>query len=190
MPSLRSFTTDRLRLRAITHADDAAFLRIFSDPETMRYWSREPLASLEEARRMVQEEIDWGRSGKCLNWGIARAEDDGLIGKLNLFHFDADHRRAEIGYALDRHYWNRGLATEALAAVLAWAFGELRLHRIEADVDPDNRASLALLARFGFRAEGRARERYYMHGAWQDSVMLGVLAADYRAAVAQTGSGN
>lgn len=189
MPGLRRFTTDRLRLRAITHADDAAFLRIFSDPETMRYWSREPLASLEDAQRMVQEEIDWGRTGSCLNWGIARVEDDALIGKISLFRFDAEHRRAEIGYVLDRGYWNRGLATEALAEVLAWAFGELRLHRIEADVDPDNRASLALLARFGFRAEGRARERYFMYGAWQDSVMLGVLAADYRAAIAQAGDG-
>lgn len=183
LPGLRPFATERLRLRPITHADDEAFLRIFSDPETMRYWSRAPLASLDEARRMVQEEIDWGRSGKCLNWGLARIGDDELIGKLNLFHFDADHRRAELGYALERRYWRRGLMGEALTPVLAWAFGELRLHRLEADVDPDNRASLKLLARFGFQAEGHARQRYCMDGNWRDSIMLGALASDYHTAV-------
>jgi len=181
--AFRPFATARLRLRPITHADDDAFLRVFSDPETMRYWSREPLADLDEARRMVQEEIDWGRSGQCVNWGLAKPDDDRLIGKLNLFRYDAAHRRAEIGYALERRYWGRGLMTEALAPVLGWAFGELGLHRLEADADPDNRASLALLENYGFRPEGLARERYRLREAWRDSVLLGLLAADYRAAV-------
>ena len=178
----RPFRTARLRLRPITHADDDAFLRIFSDPETMRYWSREPLAGPDEARHMVQQEIDWGGSGRCVNWGLATPDDDCLVGKLNLFDFDAANRRAEIGYALDPRLWGRGLMTEALEPVIGWAFGELALHRLEADVDPDNAASLALLARFGFRREGLARERWCVNGEWRDSVLLGLLAADYRRA--------
>jgi ribosomal-protein-alanine N-acetyltransferase len=152
----------------------------------MRYWSREPLADLDAARRMVQEEIEWGQSGTAINWGIALPDDE-LIGKANLFHFDTGNRRAEVGYVLQRRYWNRGLMSEALTAVLDWAFGELALHRIEADVDPDNRASLALLEKFGFRCEGVLRERWFVYGKWHDSVALGLLADDYRAARSSRG---
>ncbi|MEE4216659.1 MAG: GNAT family protein [Xanthomonadales bacterium] len=177
----KPFKTKRLLLRPITPRDDHAFLRIFSDPETMKYWSRGPLGSLEEAVAMVQEEITWGETDKCLNWGIARIEDGGLLGKVSLFDFDKKHRRAEIGYIIDRSYWNRGLVSEVLMPVLAYAFGEIGLHRLEADVDPANLASLALLKKFGFRREGLTRESFMVHGRWHDSVILGLLEDDYRA---------
>lgn len=176
----KPYKTRRLLLRPITPADDQAFLRIFSDPETMKYWSRGPLDGLDEAIVMVQEEIEWGETDKCLNWGIARIEDGGLLGKVSLFDFDKKHLRAEIGYVIDRSYWNRGLVSEALAPVFAHAFDEIGLHRLYADVDPGNLASLALLKKFGFRREGLTRESYMVQGRWHDSVILGLLEDDYR----------
>lgn len=176
----KTFKTKRLLLRPITPRDSLAFLRIFSDPETMKYWSREPLEGLDEARKVVQEEIEWGASGKCLNWGIARREDGELIGKVNLFDYDKQHGRAEIGFALDRSYWNQGITVEAAEPIIKYAFDKLGLHRIEADVDPGNTASLALLEKFGFRREGLSRDRYKVHGRWHDSVILGLLESDYR----------
>lgn len=176
----KPFKTQRLLLRPITPRDNHAFLRIFSDPETMKYWSREPLDGLDEAIEMVQEEIKWGETDKCLNWGIARIDDGGLLGKVSLFDYEEKHRRAEIGYVIDRSYWNRGLVSEALATVLAHAFGEIGLHRLDADVDPGNIASLALLKKFGFRREGLTRESFLVHGHWHDSVILGLLEDDYR----------
>ena len=55
----------------------------------------------------------------------------------------------------------------------------MNVHRIEADVDPDNPASLRLLTRLGFREEGRLADRWFTFGAWHDSVLLGLLATDY-----------
>jgi RimJ/RimL family protein N-acetyltransferase len=176
----KPLTTERLNLRSITHRDDDAFMRIFSNPETMKYWSREPFESPEEARKMVQEEIDWGESGKCANWGVAFPEGDALIGKVNLFNFEEQHCRAEVGYAFNPLHWNRGFATEAVRAVLDYAFGPLGLHRIEADVDPENLASLSLLKKFGFTREGYLHDRFMVHGVWHDSVVLGLLDTDYR----------
>jgi RimJ/RimL family protein N-acetyltransferase len=69
--------------------------------------------------------------------------------------------------------------SEALSAVLNYAFDELDLHRVEADVDPDHAASLALLNKFGFAREGLFRDRWFVHEEWHDSVMLGLLARDY-----------
>ena len=68
--------------------------------------------------------------------------------------------------------------TQALGAVIEFAFSTLRLHRIEADVDPGNTASLALLEKLGFQREGLFRERWRVHGQWQDSVMLGLIRED------------
>ena len=66
-------------------------------------------------------------------------------------------------------------------AFLVVIFSEMRLHRVEADVDPENEASLRLLGRLGFREEGRLAERWFTYGAWRDSVLLGLLARDYDA---------
>ena len=78
-----------------------------------------------------------------------------------------------------RDFWGRGLMSEALAAVLSYAFEDLGMHRIEADVDPDHAASLALLEKFGFIREGILRDRWFVHGEWHDSVMLGLLADEF-----------
>ena len=169
----------RLKLRPLARTDADAYLAIFSDPEAMQFWTGEPIASIDEARELLDRDLDWVKTGDALCWGAALPETDRLIGKISLYLFCRQNRRAEIGYILDRRYWRRGLMSEALAAVLDYAFDDLGLHRIEADVDPDHAASLALLARFGFRREGVFRDRWYVHGKWHDSVMLGLLAADY-----------
>ena len=144
----------------------------------MRFWSREPIATPGEARTLLARDLEWVASGEALCWAIAQPDTDRLIGKVNLYLFERASRRAEIGYVLGRAHWGRGLMTEALAAVLGYAFDDLELHRIEADVDPEHAASLALLGKFGFRREGLFRDRWYVHGKWHDSVMLGLLAAD------------
>jgi len=180
----RRLATPRLKLRRLETGDAAAYLGIFSDTETMRFWSGEPIDTLDEAREMLDRDLEWVASGAALCWGIARPENDRLVGKISLYLFSRQNRRAEVGYILDRAYWGRGLMFEALTAVLDFTFDELALHRIEADVDPHHAASLALLEKLGFAREGRFRDRWRVHGKWHDSVMLGLLARDYRAATA------
>jgi len=161
-------------------SDDAAFLEIFSDTQTLQYWSNEIIQEREEATSLIQKELDWVAAGSCISWGIALPDSNLLIGKINLFQFNEQNRRAEIGYILDRRHWGQGYMSEALECVLTHAFEVLHLHRIEADTDPENLASLALLKKFGFAREGLFRDRWFVHGKWHDSVMLGLLDADHR----------
>lgn len=172
--------THRLLIRPLSPGDDADMLRIFSQERTMTYWSCEPLTSLEEARRMLQQEIECAEAGRCVNWALVLADSGAMIGKAGFFDYDKVHRRAEIGYVIDPAHWGRGLATEAVARVIEYAFDELRLHRIEADIDPGNEASLAVMEKFGFRREGYSAHRFFVHGSWHDSVILGLLEPDYR----------
>ncbi len=62
----------------------------------------------------------------------------------------------------------------------AYAFRDMGLHRIEADVDPRNERSLKLLERLGFRCEGDLRERFRVAGEIQDSIVLGLLRSEWR----------
>ena len=70
---------------------------------------------------------------------------------------------------------------ETLTAVFNYAFDELNFHRIEADVDPRNAASIRALERLGFQREGYMRERWHVNGEIQDAVFFGLLKPDWEA---------
>ena len=111
-------------------------------------------------------------------WAVALPADDRLVGTVTLVDWDRTNRRAEIGFILHPSHQGRGLASDAVRTALEWAFGPMGLHRVEADVEPANVASLRLLERLGFRREGLSRERWWTRGRWTDSVMPGLLADD------------
>jgi RimJ/RimL family protein N-acetyltransferase len=90
------------------------------------------------------------------------------------------NRRGELGFALRRDAWGRGYVREILPVLVAWAFGPLGLHRLEADVDPRNEASIRALERLGFRVEGRLRDRWQVTGEVQDTLILGLLEPEWR----------
>ncbi len=178
--TLPEFRAGRVRLRWLTEADVPSLFAVFSDPEVMRYWSSEPMADAGEAKSLLDDIRAHFAARTLFQWGVALSEDDRVVGTCTLLHLDGRNRRAEIGYALAREQWGRGLMREALTALLDYAFTTLGLHRVEADVDPENAASLRLLGRLGFTREGVLRERWLVGGRAHDSVMLGLLGREWR----------
>jgi RimJ/RimL family protein N-acetyltransferase len=176
LPSLRG---TRVALRGLEKRDAPSLFEIFGDSDVMRYWSSPPLATPADADILLREIQECLRSRTLFQWGIARIEDDRVIGTCTLFRLDSAHRRAEIGFALARECWGRGFATEAVGTLIRFAFVDLDLHRLEADADPRNERSLRLLERLGFRREGYFRERYHLGGEVQDAVMLGLLRTEW-----------
>ena len=177
--SLPTIAAQRITLRWIEDRDQPALYSMFSDPEVMRYWSSLPLQGRDEAQRLVAEIHDGFRQRRFFQWGIARQTDNQLIGTATLFYLDSNNLRAEIGYALVRREWGKGYMREALQALLGFAFAELNLQRIEADVDPRNRASAKLLQGLGFQKEGVLRERWRATGEVQDSEIYGLLRREW-----------
>jgi RimJ/RimL family protein N-acetyltransferase len=178
---LPTINTGRLSLRAISTADLDDFYAVYSNPEVMRYWSTPPLADIDAASKLIDEIREDIERHEILKWGIALRPEGNLIGSVTLFHLDFTHRRAEIGYALGRAYWGNGYMQETLKAVLSFAFKDLNLHRIEADVDPRNHASVRTLERLGFQREGYLRERWQVNGEVQDAFFFGLLRPDWEA---------
>ncbi|HQY93033.1 GNAT family N-acetyltransferase [Caldilinea sp.] len=182
MPTFGSLplVTPRLTLRPLVEADAPAFFAIYSHPEVMRFWSSPPLTDVAQARKSVLAIEEGYRCGDFLQLGLERQRDAALIGTCTIFSFHAASRRAEMGYALGRPYWGAGYMHEALTALVHYAFGELNLHRLEADIDPRNRASARTLERLGFQQEGLLRERWIVGDEISDTAWYGLLCWEWQ----------
>ena len=106
--------------------------------------------------------------------------EERAIGAGCLWNFDPTFHTAELGYELHRARWGQGLASEALSAMLEYAFADLGFHRIEANPLAGNESSVKLLVKLGFREEGRLRERRFFRGQFQDQLYFGILREEWR----------
>ena len=89
-----------------------------------------------------------------------------------------DNAAAEVGYSLARNCWGQGIMTEALGAVLDYAFDVLRLNRVEAIHETDNPASGAVMRKCGMKYEGQMRQKLYNKGRYVDVEMYAILRCD------------
>lgn len=176
-----TLTTGRLVLRFVREDDADAIYRLFTDPQALQYWSFAPWTDRAQAEENVRDTLAAYADGSVLTFAITLAATGELIGKCRLSKFSAQNRRSEIGYILDRAHWGNGYAKEALAALIGHAFGPLDLLRIEADIDPRNRASAVLLERLHFVHEGHLRQRWIVAGEVCDTDFYGLLRQDWEA---------
>ncbi|MEZ4235620.1 MAG: GNAT family N-acetyltransferase [Myxococcota bacterium] len=179
--TLPTLATARLRLRHVRASDVDRVEAVFGDPVAMAYWSHDPLPDRAAAEAYVGQ-IERGFANETLyQWVLTEARDDTLIGTVTLAGVDRRHLRAELGYMIAPECWRRGYATEAAGAAVQFAFDTLGLHRIEADIHPDNHASRGVLVRLGFRAEGLRPERWFTGGQWSASELYALLRPVSRA---------
>jgi len=172
--------TERLVLREAADHDVDAVFEMESDPVAMRYWSRPPMQDIAEASAAVERAKTFFAARTGVRWSVTRPADDWMLGHLSLFNFSEQSGRADIGYGLARRHWGQGFMHEALIAVVDYAFGPLGLRRLEADIDPRNRASVRALERLGFAREGLLRERWQVGEEISDTLLMGLLAHEWR----------
>jgi ribosomal-protein-alanine N-acetyltransferase len=121
-----------------------------------------------------------GRGG-AYSFLICRREDGVIVGSIGLFNIVRLRvQTAFIGYLVGAPYMRRGYATEAVQLLLRFAFRTLKLHRVEASIQPHNQASLAVVNRAGFTCEGYSRRLVKIGGQWRDHERWAILAEDWR----------
>jgi [ribosomal protein S5]-alanine N-acetyltransferase len=112
---------------------------------------------------------------------IFRLEDDAILGSINLSQiFRGGFQSAYMGYQIGAPYANQGYMTEAVQLTLRYAFTKLKLHRVEANIQPNNVPSKALVKRLGFTLEGYSRRYLKISGRWRDHERWAILAEDWR----------
>lgn len=113
---------------------------------------------------------------------IRRNVDDAVLGSLELSQIiRGAFQSAYLGYHIGAPFARHGYMREALRLVLHYAFRQLRLHRLEANIQPGNEASLALVEGLGFRLEGYSPRYLKLGGRWRDHQRWAILAEDWRA---------
>ncbi|MGE6150237.1 GNAT family N-acetyltransferase [Aeromonas media] len=141
--------TPRLLLRPLGVPDSADLFAIYGDPEVMRFVGEPPFPELATVSQMLASVERLLAVGESLEWGLVLRESGHLVGTCGLHSFETGLPQAELGCMLARSHWGRGLMGEALSAVMEYA-GELGIHTLLADIEPDNLPSQRLFRRLDF----------------------------------------
>lgn len=178
-------TTERLRLRPVTPDDLDPIHAYLSRPDVCRYLLHEP-----RTREQVREGLSrsearptLGADGDGVRLAVIRREDDRFLGEVVLMIKSAEAAGAEIGWIFHPDHGGRGYATEAARSLLGFAFGPLNAHRVIAELNPDNGASVALCLRLGMRHEAHYVSRTWIpdRGAWEDDGVYAILRREWSA---------
>jgi ribosomal-protein-alanine N-acetyltransferase len=167
--------TDRLILRKITQADAINFFEMRKDTAVMRYIDRplpKEITEINELISVIEKNIDLE---KAIAWAITLKGNSSLIGTIGYHRTIPENHRAEIGYQLMSGYWRKGIMNEAIKAVINFGFNQMKLHSMEANVNPKNEASISLLNKLGFSCEAHFKEDYYFDGKFLDSMIYSLL---------------
>lgn len=156
-------------LRPLEVADAEALYAAHGDERTHHYWSSPALKSVAETADYIRGTLDM--TGAHV-WAITETGGEAL-GRIGLFI--EREGVGEIGIIMRPEATGRGLASKALNLVVAYGFENLDLHRIGADIDPDNTSSISLFLRAGFQREGLLRGNWKTHLGVRDSVIMGKL---------------
>jgi [ribosomal protein S5]-alanine N-acetyltransferase len=168
--------TERLLLRQVDANDADTILALRSNEEVMKYIPRPYLKNKEEALELIAMFDDKIENGIGINWGIAFLDDpEKIIGIIGHYRMKPEHYRAEVGYMIFPEYNGMGIVSEALKKVVEYGFNEMKLHSIEAILDPKNRGSEKVLLKNGFVKEGHFIENEYYEGRFLDSMVYSLL---------------
>jgi ribosomal-protein-alanine N-acetyltransferase len=175
-----TFATERLRVRPFRRTDLKALHALYSDADNLRYWSVPASADLESTRKTLRWHLTFQPRHYVL-WAVEEKKTKRLIGMINYHRRNIGERRVDMGWLLLPGMQGKGYMTEAGRALLRHLFDELKVHKVEALIRPDNKPSAALARRLGFRLEGGPiRDRWCVAGEWHSVMLYGLVAGEER----------
>ena len=171
--------TDRLLLRQINDKDVNEIFFLRSDERVMKYIDKAPAETLDDAYEFIRKIAYLEESADAVTWAICLKEYSKLIGTIVFWNIKKEHYRAEIGYTLHPDHWGKGIMQEAFVEVVKYGFNVMKLHSIEANVNPGNAASIRLLERNKFVREAYFRENYYYNGKFLDTAIYSLITDEW-----------
>lgn len=171
--------TERFILRKGTVEDCSDLFELYANENVVKYLPLNLFESVEDA--MV--EINWYekifKEQIGLRWVIEEAKTKKVIGTCGYLNYEKEHNRIEIGYDLKPDYWGQGIMQETLGKIIHFAFSSMEINKIEAKVEPENKASIRLLGKLNFCQEGVLRQHEFEKGKYVDLVLFSILKSEY-----------
>lgn len=168
--------TERITLRRVNINDVNEIFTLRSNPETMKYIPRPLVKTTEDALEhiaMIDAKIE---NNEGINWAITLKDDPKLIGIIGHYRIKPENYRAEIGYMLLPEFNGKGIMSEAVKEVVKYGFNVMKLHSIEAIIDPENFGSEKVLQKNGFVKEAHLKENEFYEGRFLDTVIYSILS--------------
>lgn len=171
-------------LRILTEEDAPIFTKLLS--ANKKYWSifeprQEPgFYTVAIQRDKIKESLFQMRDRREYNFGIFKPDTHQLVGHISLYSIKRlPFSSGFIGYSIDERHTGKGIGSEAVRLVTAFAFDRVALHRVEAYVSPRNKGSITVLERSGYQLEGLLRQILYINGVWEDHYMYAIIDDDF-----------
>lgn len=169
--------TQRLILRNISPEDVNALLKLFGNPEVVRFIEMQPIKTIEQANEWLKWMGGAFASKDGLRWGIT-LEDGTFIGSAGINHWNREAHHAEISCDINPMHWGHGYGQEAMREIIRFAWEQMHLNRIEASVTKGNHRSVHVMEKIGFKKEGLLRQRLLKGGKYYDIYIFGLLHCD------------
>lgn len=175
-PKLES---ERLLLRKLelTDAPDVQLIR--SDEKVMIYMDSERQMTIQHSENFISDKLKMYEERTGIFWAIIEKSTNKFIGDFAFFKIDNKNSRAEIGYTLKPEFWGKGFMKEAMLTIFNFGFRDLNLHSLEANINPENDNSRAILRKMRFQKEAYFKENYYYNGDYLDSEIYSLLTSEF-----------
>ncbi len=175
-PNIR---TERLVLRKMRKKDAADMYEYAKRSDVTEYLLWDPHQSEDYTYRYLSYIQSRYRAGDFYDWAITLAEGGKMIGTVGFTRLNIDSNSAEVGYVLNPVCWGRGIASEAVSAVMRFGFCELNLHRIEARYMLGNDRSRRVMDKLGMQFEGVGRDSMFVKGRYVSVATCAILRYEF-----------
>lgn len=167
--------TEHLSLRRLLQSDVNEVFALRSNEEIMKYIPRPLAKTTDDALEHIATIDVMIDKNEGINWAITFKNSSEIIGIIGHYRIQPQNHRAEVGYILNPEYHGQGIIPEALKKILDYGFNEMKLHSVEAVIDPNNIASERVLIKSGFTKEAHFIENQFYDGRYLDTVIYSLL---------------
>lgn len=176
----QTIETDRLILRRFMYEDNVAMLRYWVADEKIQSLYSEPVYTTKEAvKELLDQYVSSYERSDYYRWAIILKDNDECIGQIAYFLVDNKNNFAEIEYCIGSDFQNKGLATEATKAVIAYGFERINLHKVQICHKSINIPSKRVIEKSGGTYEGTLRDYFYMDGKYVDRLFYSILRSEF-----------
>jgi len=171
--------TERLVIRPIRLEDKVNVFEYRSDTETNKYqgWIPKTMNDVEFFINEIAKEINIPET--WFQFVIIEKKCQKVIGDVGVHFWDKQNKQVEIGCTLNKSFHCNGYATEAVCRIINFLFVELKKHRIITSIDPNNKSSIRLVERIGFRKEAHFVESLFVNETWVDDLIYALIEKNW-----------
>jgi len=177
---IEEISDGNLYLRKISKNDVEFFFQSLNEKNLTTYLSLRPLKSLEHSKGLIKNYLRYWDKFIQFNYIIELHNLEVIkIGSISLWDVNWQHRRAQVGVWLIHSFWGKGLGERALKLIKKIAFNHLKMNRLEAYIALENKRSISLFEKCGFKREGILKQYLHFQEKYHDALILSCLKQIY-----------